>query len=569
MKNYFPSIDWIQNYKKENLKGDITAGLTVGIMLIPQGMAYAIIAGLPPVYGLYASLLPIIIYAILGTSRQLAVGPVAMDSLLVASGVGALAMGGTEQYISLAILLALMVGILQFLFGIFRLGFLVNFLSKPVISGFTSAAAIIIGLSQLKSILGINIPKSNQVQKIVTFVFQHLHEIHYFTLGLGILSIIVLVLVKKYGKGVPAPLVIVVLGTLGAWLFGWQEMGIKIVGSVPEGLPSFSIPHWTMQDIKDLLPIAFTIALIAFMEAISVAKAVQTKHKEYEVQPNQELIALGLSNVFGSLFSAYPTTGGFSRTAVNDQAGAKTPFASIISASLIALTLLFLTPLFYFLPKVVLASIIIVAVAKLVDFNYAVFLWKTKKEEFLMLFITFILTLMVGITFGIGIGVVISLGLIIFRTTQPHIAELGKIPNSNQYRNITRFNDVEERNDLLIIRFDSQLYFANTQYFKDELLSKINRKEQVEFVVIKSDSISGIDITALQMLEELVNDLKVRNIQLVFSGVTGPVRDMMAKSGFMERVGENAFFLDVQFAVRFFDQNIPCSNKDYVLQVKK
>lgn len=562
-----PSLDWIKNYKQEHLKGDISAGLTVGIMLIPQGMAYAIIAGMPPVYGLYAALIPILIYAVLGTSRQLAVGPVAMDSLLVAAGVSLFAKTGSDNYISLAILLAFMVGTIQFLFGVFRLGFLVNFLSKPVISGFTSAAAVIIGLSQLKHLIGITLPKTNQIQHLIVAVYQNISQIHWLTVGIGIVAIVLIKGVKKIHKSLPAPLVVVVLGILAVWGLNLVDQGIKIVGNVPDGLPTFSLPNWTMMDIQNLFPIALTIALVAFMEAISVSKAVQAKHKDYEIDANKELIALGMANLLGSLFKAFPVTGGFSRTAVNDQAGAKTPFASIISAVLIGLTLLFLTPLFYYLPNAVLAAIIMVAVFGLIDTKYPVFLWKSKKDEFWMLLITFILTLTVGITFGIGVGVVISLAMIIFRTTQPHIAELGRIPNTNEFRNINRFKEVENREDVLVLRFDAQLYFANIQYFKEEIIQRALQKgDKLKFIVLKSDSINGIDASAMEQLQEIVLNFKAQRIRFVFSGVKGPVRDRMYLANFIQTIGDDNFFLDVYYAIDSYDNNQPCPNKNYVLE---
>ncbi|MBV6652851.1 MAG: sodium-independent anion transporter, partial [Mameliella sp.] len=338
IKALLPILDWLPNYKTSNLKGDLSAGLTVGVMLIPQGMAYAMIAGLPPIYGLYASTIPLVIYAILGTSRQLAVGPVAMVSLLTATGIGAMADGGTELYISLAIVLALFVGVIQFLLGAFRLGFLVNFLSHPVISGFTSAAALIIGLSQLKHLLGVDIPRSHHVHEIVGNAIAQFGDINLYTFGVGIAGIVLILGIKKINKSIPGPLIAVAFGIAIVYSLGLVDKGVKIVGTVPEGLPSFGIPSFSSEQFSALLPIALTIALVSFMESIAVAKAIQSKHKNYKIISNQELIGLGAANIAGSFFQSYPTTGGFSRTAVNDQAGAKTGLAAIISAILIALT---------------------------------------------------------------------------------------------------------------------------------------------------------------------------------------------------------------------------------------
>ena len=319
-------------------------------MLIPQGMAYSMLAGLPPIYGLYASTIPLILYAVFGTSRQLAVGPVAMVALLIATGVGQIANPGSDQFIQLAILLALMVGLIQFGLGIFRLGFLVNFLSHPVISGFTSAAALIIGFSQLKHLLGIDLPRSSYVHEILKEAILHLDQVNWPTVAIGLGGVLVILGVKTYFKSIPGPLLAVVLGVVLVYGLELNNAGVKIVGEVPGGLPALALPMVSSSSIMVLMPAALTIALVGFMESIAVAKAIQSKHKDYQINANQELIALGISNIGGSFFKAFPTVGGFSRTAVNDQSGAKTGMASVISAALILLTLLFLTPLFYYLP---------------------------------------------------------------------------------------------------------------------------------------------------------------------------------------------------------------------------
>ena len=348
LRMLFPIIDSLKNYNKDWLKGDVGAGLTVGVMLIPQGMAYASIAGLPAVYGLYASIVPLLIYAIFGTSRQLAVGPVAMVSLLTATAIADIGAVSVSVYINYALTLALMVGVIQFLLGIFRLGFLVNFLSHPVISGFTSAAALIIGLSQLKHLLGISIPSSHHMNEIIVNAVNNFESINWMAFLIGIIGIIIIVLVKRFRKSLPGQLFAVIFGILVVSLFGLGEgeKAVSIIQDIPDSIPNFSIPIVASNDLKLLLPMALTIALVSFMESIAVAKAIQNKHRNYKVIPNQELVALGLANVAGSFFQSYPTTGGFSRTAVNDQAGAKTMLASVISAMLIILTLLFLTPLF-------------------------------------------------------------------------------------------------------------------------------------------------------------------------------------------------------------------------------
>ncbi len=545
LKRYFPIFEWLPNYKKDYLSGDIAAGLTVGIMLIPQGMAYAIIADLPPVFGLYAALVPQLVYAVLGTSRQLAVGPVAMDSLLVASGLGALAISGIDEYVTMAIFLALFMGTIQLGLGLLRMGFLVNFLSKPVISGFTSAAAIIIGLSQLKHILGTDIERSNQVHFLLKNAFDTITETSFLTLGIGILSIVIIKVIKKINKSIPAALVVVILGIVGVYYLGLEDLGVKIVGDVPDGLPSFNVPTLDYARISELVPIALTLALIAFMEAISVAKAVEEKHDDYEVDPNQELIALGSANIIGSLFQSYPTTGGFSRTAVNDQAGAKTGVSSIISALVVGLTLLYLTPLFYYLPNAVLAAIIMVAVFGLIDFQYPIQLFKNRKDEFFLLLGTFILTLTVGIKEGILLGVLVSLLLLVYRTSRPHIATLGRIKNTDYFKNIFRFEeDTEITDEFLIIRFDAQLFFGNKDYFKKELLKHVNNKGQsLKYIILNAEAINYIDSTAVHMLRQTIKELKTKDTKLVIAGAIGPTRDIFYSSGLIQDIGKENLFV--------------------------
>ncbi|MCO6493196.1 MAG: solute carrier family 26 protein [Phaeodactylibacter sp.] len=570
IKKFLPILEWLPAYKKENLKGDLSAGLTVGVMLIPQGMAYAMIAGLPPIYGLYASTIPLILYAIFGTSRQLAVGPVAMVSLLTATGIGAMAQGGTETYILLAITLALFVGLIQFLLGAFRLGFLVNFLSHPVISGFTSAAALIIGLSQLKHLLGIKLERSHYVHEILIEAGARIGELNITTFLIGILGIVLIMGAKRINKAIPGPLLAVVFGILAVWGLGLTEQGVKIVGDVPSGLPSFVVPGFSMDDFSALLPIALAIALVSFMESIAVAKAIQAKHKDYKVDANQELIGLGIANIGGSFFQSYPVTGGFSRTAVNDQAGAKTGLAAIISAVLIALTLLFLTGLFYYLPNAILASVIMVAVFGLIDIKEAVHLWHADRSDFWMLVATFAGTLALGIEQGILIGVVLSIAIIIFRTTMPHFAVLGKIPGKPHYKNITRFDDLEVREDILIMRFDARLYFANVNYFKDKIEEEIARKgKKLKLFILDANSINGLDSSGMHALEEVIDLCHAQDVEFNLASVKGPVRDILVRGGLVDKIGEGNFFMRVQHAVDTFDEKDKRRYEKYVLQTNE
>lgn len=570
---FIPILNWLPNYQKPWLSGDLSAGLTVGVMLIPQGMAYSMLAGLPPIHGLYAVTIPLVLYAIFGTSRQLAVGPVAMVSLLTAAGIGALQPESPEAWLLLALTLAFLVGAIQFLMGLFRLGFLVNFLSHPVISGFTSAAAIIIGLSQLKHLLGIKIPNSEYVHEIILATSAHIGETNILTLFIGLIAIVVIKGMKKIHKAIPGALVAVVLGILVVWGFHLTEQGVKIVGEVPSGLPGFSLPTFDLFSWQILLPTALTISLVGFMESFAVAKAIQAKHKDYQVDANQELMALGLANFGAAFFQGYAVTGGFSRTAVNDQAGAKTGLASIISAGLIVLTLLFLTPLFYYLPNSVLAAVILVAVSSLIDYKEALHLWKNDRSDFWMLLATFVVTLSLGIEKGIMAGVILSLGVVIYRATRPHVAVLGRVPDSMFFRNIKRFDNLEQRPDILVVRFDGPLFFSNINYFKDKMAELAAEKGQaLRLIVLNADSMSHLDSSAIHALEDWVADNRQNGVEVYFTSVIGPVRDTLNRWGLTHSIGENSFFMSNYQAIQAFDQKqgIAVSNRreyeEYILQ---
>jgi len=531
------------------------AGITVAVLLIPQGMAYALIAGLPPIYGLYAALTPQIVYAFLGTSRQLAVGPVAMDSLLVAAGLSALAIVDPSQYIQMAILLALLMGGIQFILGVLRMGFIVSFLSKPVISGFTSAAAIIIGLSQFKYLLGISLPQSNKLHVVFQSFINSEAPVHIPTLIIGTVSILLIIAVKKWNNKFPSALLAVALGIGLVYFNQLNEKGVAVVGLIPEGLPPFQVLSFEIETIKQLLPTALTLALVAFMEAISVAKAIEEKHKNYTIDPNQELIALGTANIVGSFFQSYPTTGGFSRTAVNDQAGAKTGMAALITSLIVGLTLLFFTHWFFYLPKAVLASIIVVAVVNLIDFKFAFRLYKNRRDEFVVLVLTFLLTLFIGITEGILLGVVLSLLLLVYRASKPHHAFLGRIGTTNYFKNIDRFsNEIVHRDDLIILRFDAQLFFGNIGYFKTLVNKAVEEKEQtIKGFIINARAINYIDITASEQLYELIASLQKKGIRVMVVGAIGPARDLILKSKIISILKKQNLFITSGDATDDFD----------------
>ena len=555
LKQFFPFLTWIQGYKGNFFKNDFVAGATVGVLLIPQGMAYAMIAGLPPQYGLYAALIPQLIYALMGTSPVLAVGPVAMDSLLVASGLGSLGIVGIENYISAAIFLSLFMGAIQLLLGVLKMGMVVNFLSKPVINGFTSAAAIIIAVSQIKSFAGISLSNSGTFITKLVAVFSSLETVHIMTLLIGSISIVCILFLKKISTKIPSGLILIMIALLLSYFLDLEGFGVSVIGNIPKGLPPVGIPNIEIDQIKQLFPIALTLALIAFMEAIAVSKSFEEEQSEYEVDPNQELVALGTANIIGSFFASYPSTGGFSRTAVNVQAGAKTNLGALISMLIIGVTLLFLTPLFYYLPKAVLAAVVLVAVSGLIDVEYPKRLYQKRKDEFFLLVFTFVVTLVIGVKEGILLGVLLSIFLMIYRTSKPHIAVLGNVKGSDYYKNISRFEqDVEDREDLVIVRFDAQLYFGNKDYFKKELFKLIDKKgKQLKAVILNAESISHIDSSANLMLLKLVSKLKERDVKFIITGAIGPTRDIIYSGGIVEIIGTENLFVRTSEAVCYFD----------------
>jgi SulP family sulfate permease len=553
IKKMMPILDWFPNYKSINFKGDLTAGLTVGIVLIPQGIAYALIAGLPPIYGLYCALIPQVVYAIFGSSRQVAIGPVAMDSLIVATGVSTIAIAGSESYIAIAILLALVVGTLQFLMGVFKLGFIVNFLSKPVITGFTSALALIIGINQFRNLLGVDFVQSDQIQVLLKDIWMQISNFNSNTTIIGLISSIIIILFRRVNKKIPNALIVVVLGVLSMKLLGSTVSDVAIVKEIPSGLPVFAMPEFDYELVKQLMPIALTLVMIGYLETISIGKLLEAKQDEYRVRPNQELIALGLSNIAGSFFKAYPSASSFSRSAINEESGAKTGMAALISATMVVLTLLFLTPLFYYLPKTVLASIIIVAVFGLINFKEGNFLWKTNRLDFWLMITTFLATLFLGIEYGILVGFVLSLVLLIFKISRPYIAELGKVPNEDFYKNKDHFEEVIVEKELLIFHFDEQLFYANANYFRDKLDEMATSKgTALKLIVLDAESINRIDSTAIDILLERVKYYQKKGVKFYFSSVKNPVRDLLFKAGILEIIDLKHFFLRTNDAVLFY-----------------
>lgn len=567
LSRFLPILSWLPAYRRGDLSGDVIAGLTVAVMLVPQSMAYALLADLPPVVGLYAALIPPAIYAFFGTSRQLAVGPVAMDSLLVAMAVGSLVKAGTPEYLAAAIMLAAMVGAIQLALGLMRAGFLVNFLSKPVVSGFTSAAALIIGFSQLKHLLGFSLPRDHRVHLVLWEAASRLAETHAVTLAIGGTAVIALLglkrVQKRTGKTIPGALLVVAAGTIAVVLGELDGAGgVRAVGLVPPGLPDIALPLFDVEMMTALLPAAGTIALVAFMEAISVARFVASKEK-YRIDPNQELIGLGMANLGGSLVGGYPVAGGFSRTAVNVQAGARTPLAGMITAALVGLTLVLFTPLFEHLPVAVLAAIIMTAVFGLIDLGTARRLWAVSKPDFALLAITFVATLQFGITEGVLTGVAASLVLFLIRSTRPHYAVLGRLGETQVFRNVKHYAQARTVPGVLILRFDAVFYFGNISFLEERLIEEEQRWGALQHVVFDASGINALDASGADALLDICEAYRTRGIGVRFAGVKGPVRVMMDRAGIVESVGADAFFFSVAESLAELDPqapDCPCPN---------
>ncbi|MBM4340874.1 MAG: sulfate permease [Deltaproteobacteria bacterium] len=549
IRKWIPALGWLQNYHRTDLKGDLSAGGVVAIMLIPQGMAYAMLAGLPPVYGLYASTLPLIVYALMGSSRHLAVGPVAIISLLVFSSISELAEPGSEQYIRLVLLLTLMVGGMQLLLGFLRLGFFINFFSHAVISGFTSAAAIIILLSQVGHLFGIPVSSGHSAIHLLQDILSQIHKTHPMTLAVGSISLGTLFFFKKRHPHFPAPLLVVIASTLTAYFVKLDRWGLKIVGHVPRGLPDFNLPPFSIESFSQLFPTALTILFVGFMESISVATWIAGKER-YSIDSNQELKGLGLANIAASFFSAYPVTGGLSRTAVNYESGARTGLASMISASIVILILLFFTSLFHSLPKAALAAIVIVAVTGLIDVKGLNHLFKIKKTDGWVFLLTCLATLLLGSEKGILMGMVFSLLVFIWRSAHPHVAELGYLKEEKIFRNIKRYPEAQRFPDALILRVDASLYFANMSFLKDILQKRLAETPVVKWVILDLSGVNDMDGVAIDSLEEMMKNYGEKEIRFIFTDVKGPVRDLISKAGWEDTFGRSIDYPTLLHALR-------------------
>ena len=564
----FPPSQWLVGYNKNTISSDLIAALIVTTMLIPQSLAYAMLAGLPPQIGLYACMLPLIAYALFGTSRTLAVGPVAIVSLLSASAVGAIAQQGSADYLTAAILLAFISGLFLLMLGIFKLGFLANFLSHPVITGFINAAALIIATSQLKHILGINVT-GHGFYGLVKSILGQIGETNLTTLLLGVSVTAFLFWSRKelktflVSKGVKpmlagiiskaAPLIAVIVTTLVSATFSLTQYGVRIVGEIPVGLPSLTLPSFDPQLWSTLIVPAILISIIGFMESISVAQTLAAKRRQ-RIAPDQELIGLGAANIASAFSGSYPVTGGFSRSVVNFDAGAQTPAAGAFTAVGIAIAAMVLTPLLFYLPVATLAAVIIVAVVSLIDFSTMGSTWRYSRPDFAAMAATIISTLLFGVEMGVLSGVVLSVAIHLYNTSRPHIAIIGNVRGSEHFRNIKRHN-VGTSRSILSLRIDESLYFANARYLEDFIYDQVAKQPGIEHVVLNCSAINTVDASALESLEEINRRLKDSNVKFSMSEIKGPVMDGLKKTEFFGHLTGKVYLSHYQ-AVRDIDPDV-------------
>ena len=554
LRGYLPILDWGRTYDRNAFSNDMIAAVIVTIMLIPQSLAYALLAGLPPEAGIYASIAPIILYAIFGTSRALAVGPVAVVSLLTASAVGQVAEVGTAGYAVAALTLAFLSGAFLVLLGVLRLGFLANFLSHPVIAGFITASGILIAFSQLKHLLGVS-AHGHTLPELLLSIFEHLDQTNLITVIIGVSATAFLFWVRKGLKPMlrrlgaspkladvltkAGPVAAVALTTISVWLFGLNDKGVKIVGDVPQGLPPFTLPGLSPDLIGQLLMPAILISIIGFVESVSVAQTLAAK-KRQRIDPDQELIGLGAANIGAAFTGGYPVTGGFARSVVNYDAGAETPAAGAYTAVGLAIAAVALTPLVYYLPNATLAATIVVAVLSLVDFSILRKTWDYSKADFTAVAATILLTLTMGVEVGVASGVGISILLHLYKTSRPHVAEIGLVPGTQHFRNIHRHN-VETDPTVLSLRVDESLYFVNARFLEDLVQARVSEGCAIKNVILMFSAVNEVDFSALESLEAINQRLTELGIGLHLSEVKGPVMDRLKATHFLHELNGRVF----------------------------
>lgn len=550
-ERFTPFLGWIGDLKDVNvLKADAIAGLTVALVLVPQSMAYAQLAGLPAYVGLYASFLPVIFASLFGSSMQLATGPVAIVSLLTAAALEPLAIQNPEGYLAYAAILAFMVGIFQLSLGLLRLGVLVDFLSHPVVIGFTNAAAIIIGMSQLGKIFGIESRKGDHHYETVWNLIQDIPMTHLLTLMMGVLSILLLVLLKKFAPKLPNVLITVVVCILLSYFMDYNAKGGSIIGHVPDGLPAFKIPDVGFNQMVNLIVSAGIIALLGFVEAISVAKAIASETRQ-RLSANQELVGQGIANIVASAFQAYPVSGSFSRSAVNFDADARTGFSSVVAGIIVAITLLFLTPLLFHLPQATLAAVIMVAVFNLIKIEPVVHAWKVHRHDGFVAVAVFMTTLFFAphLEKGIMTGVLLSLGLFLYRTMTPRFVEVGRHEDGS-LRSAELFQ-LATSETVSVFRYDGDLYFANAGYLEGKVLNNVALKPNLKVMILDFESVDLVDSTGEETLTRIVERMEAAGIELYIARAKRSMLDAFTRSGLMERIGKERFFRERTIAARY------------------
>jgi SulP family sulfate permease len=545
----FPFLRWRSLITGETLRADAVAGITVALLAIPQSLAYAQLAGVPAYYGLYAALIPAVVGVLFGSSAILSTGPVAMTSLLTAASIAPLALTGSEQYVSFAILLALLSGIFQVVFGLIRMGVLLNFLSYPVLMGFINAAAIIIGLSQLPAILGIPVSQSRHLLTDTWHVVLRIDSLHEISLAFGLIAILGLLAFKKYAPRLPGALITVAVLTLASYFIGYEKMGGRVVGEIPAGLPSFAAPPLDWQATIALLPAAFVIALISFMEAMSSCKVIAIKTRT-AWDENQELIGQGLAKLAAAFSQCIPVSGSFSRSALNLSANAKTGISSLVCAGFVLLTLLFFTSSLHHLPKPVLAAIIIVALINLIDYKSIVRSWRARGDDGIAAMITFVATLAFAPNIQIGIltGIIVSLALLLYRLMRPRVSVLGMHPDG-ALRDAEFFRLSALHPKLGAIRFDGSLVFVNVAYFEEAILKLERQNPALECILVVGSGINGLDASGVEMLSNLVERLRTSGIRLAFSGMKRQVMTVMENTDLLQKIGSQNLFPTDQLAL--------------------
>ncbi|MCK9563567.1 MAG: sulfate permease, partial [Bacteroidales bacterium] len=554
LQRLLPCLGWLRSYDRGAAGRDGLAAVIVTLMLIPQSLAYAMLAGLPPVAGLYASILPLVAYTLFGTSSALAVGPVAVVSLMTAAALGPLFPAGSPEYVAAALLLALLSGAVLVLMAVLRLGFIATFLSHPVIAGFVSAASILIAIGQLPHILGISASGGN-VMETLAVLAAGIGETHLPTLAIGAGSLLLLLLARKsfkvwlsrlgVGEGLAAnlakagPVITLLLAVLAVTLFDLAAAGVAVVGAIPGGLPPLTAPPLDVDLALQLLPAALLISLVGFVESVSVGQTLAARRRE-RIEPNQELVGLGGANIAAAISGGFPVTGGLARSVVNHDAGARTPMAGAFTAIGIAVTALLFTPLFHNLPHAVLAAIIIVAVLGLVDFRILRRTWRYSRPDALAMVATMLGVLLVGVEVGILLGVGLSLFLFLKRTSEPHIAVVGQLPGTQHFRNVDRYLVVESAK-VLSMRVDESLYFPNARYLEDQVARQVGLHPGIRHLVLMCPAVNLIDASALESLEAISERLRAAGIQLHLSEVKGPVMDQLRRSDFLDRFGGQIF----------------------------